>query len=222
MSSTTLGLEDTLLAYLRNHSLREPEVLKKLREETLKLPLGVMQVSPEQGQFMALLVRITGATRIVEIGTFTGYSSLVMALALPDSGKLITCDISEDYTNTARQYWQKAGVADRIELKLAPALETLDALLTSGQTGTFDMAFIDADKTEYIGYYERCLQLLKSGGLILVDNVLWGGRVARSEFEDSDTNTLRQFNDLLHRMSALVSVCFPSGMVSRSLANGDE
>ena len=211
MSSTTLGLEDTLLAYLRNHSLREPEVLKKLREETLKLPLGVMQVSPEQGQFMALLVRITGATRIVEIGTFTGYSSLVMALALPDSGKLITCDISEDYTNTARQYWQKAGVADRIELKLAPALETLDALLTSGQTGTFDMAFIDADKTEYIGYYERCLQLLKSGGLILVDNVLWGGRVARSEFEDSDTNTLRQFNDLLHQDERIGLSMLPVG-----------
>ena len=211
MSSTTLGLEDTLLAYLRNHSLREPEVLKQLREETLKLPLGVMQVSPEQGQFMALLVRITGATRIVEIGTFTGYSSLVMALALPDSGKLITCDISEDYTNTARQYWQKAGVADRIELKLAPALETLDALLASGQTGTFDMAFIDADKTEYIGYYERCLQLLKSGGLILVDNVLWGGRVARSEVEDSDTNTLRQFNDLLHRDERIDLSMLPLG-----------
>ena len=211
MSSTTLGLEDTLLAYLRNHSLREPEVLKQLREETLKLPLGVMQVSPEQGQFMALLVRITGATRIVEIGTFTGYSSLVMALALPDSGKLITCDISEDYTNTARQYWQKAGVADRIELKLAPALETLDALLTSGQTGTFDMAFIDADKTEYIGYYERCLQLLKSGGLILVDNVLWGGRVARSEVEDSDTNTLRQFNDLLHQDERIGLSMLPVG-----------
>ncbi len=211
MSSTTLGLEDTLLAYLRNHSLREPEVLKQLREETLKLPLGVMQVSPEQGQFMALLVRITGATRIVEIGTFTGYSSLVMALALPDSGKLITCDISEDYTNTARQYWQKAGVADRIELKLAPALETLDALLASGQTGTFDMAFIDADKTEYIGYYERCLQLLKSGGLILVDNVLWGGRVARSEVEDSDTNTLRQFNDLLHRDERIGLSMLPVG-----------
>lgn len=211
MSSTTLGLEDTLLAYLRNHSLREPEVLKQLREETLKLPLGVMQVSPEQGQFMALLVRITGATRIVEIGTFTGYSSLVMALALPDSGKLITCDISEDYTNTARQYWQKAGVADRIELKLAPALETLDALLTSGQTGTFDMAFIDADKTEYIGYYERCLQLLNSGGLILVDNVLWGGRVARSEVEDSDTNTLRQFNDLLHQDERIGLSMLPVG-----------
>ena len=211
MSSTTLGLEDTLLAYLRNHSLREPEVLKQLREETLKLPLGVMQVSPEQGQFMALLVRITGATRIVEIGTFTGYSSLVMALALPDSGKLITCDISEDYTNTARQYWQKAGVADRIELKLAPALETLDALLASGQTETFDMAFIDADKTEYIGYYERCLQLLKSGGLILVDNVLWGGRVARSEVEDSDTNTLRQFNDLLHQDERIDLSMLPLG-----------
>jgi predicted O-methyltransferase YrrM len=211
MSSTTLGLEDTLLAYLRNHSLREPEVLKQLREETLKLPLGVMQVSPEQGQFMALLVRITGATRIVEIGTFTGYSSLVMALALPDSGKLITCDISEDYTNTARQYWQKAGVADRIELKLAPALETLDALLASGQTGTFDMAFIDADKTEYIGYYERCLQLLNSGGLILVDNVLWGGRVARSEVEDSDTNTLRQFNDLLHQDERIGLSMLPLG-----------
>jgi predicted O-methyltransferase YrrM len=211
MSSTTLGLEDTLLAYLRNHSLREPEVLKQLREETLKLPLGVMQVSPEQGQFMALLVRITGATRIVEIGTFTGYSSLVMALALPDSGKLITCDISEDYTNTARQYWQKAGVADRIELKLAPALETLDALLASGQTGTFDMAFIDADKTEYIGYYERCLQLLNSGGLILVDNVLWGGRVARSEVEDSDTNTLRQFNDLLHQDERIGLSMLPVG-----------
>ena len=211
MSSTTLGLEESLLAYLRSHSLRDTDLLKRLREETAKLPFGGMQVSPEQGQFMNLLVGITGATRIVEIGTFTGYSSLSMALALPDSGKLVACDLSEDYTNTAKRYWQEAGVVDRIELKLGPALESLDALLDSGNAGSFDLAFIDADKTGYLGYYERCLKLLRNGGLILVDNVLWGGRVARPEVTDEDTIALREFNDHLHQDERIDLSLLPIG-----------
>ena len=211
MSSTTLGLEAPLLSYLRCHSLRDTDLLKRLRTETAKLPFGGMQVSPEQGQFMNLLVRITGATRIVEIGTFTGYSSLSMALALPDSGTLVACDLSEDYTNTAKRYWAEADVADRIELKLGPALESLDDLLDSGHAGSFDMAFIDADKTGYLAYYERCLKLLRTGGLLLVDNVLWGGRVARSEVMDEDTTALRALNEHLHRDERIDLSMLPLG-----------
>ncbi len=211
MSSTTLGLEETLLTYLRSHSLRDTDLLKRLREETAKLPFGTMQVSAEQGQFMNLLVRLTGATRIVEIGTFTGYSSLCMALALPDSGKLVACDLSEDYTTIAKRYWTEAGVAGRIELKLGPALESLEDLLASGNAGSFDMAFIDADKTGYLGYYECCLKLLRTGGVVLVDNVLWGGRVARPEVTDDDTTALRKFNDHLHQDERIDLSMLPVG-----------
>jgi caffeoyl-CoA O-methyltransferase len=158
-----------------------------------------MQISPEQGQFMALLARLTGARRCLEVGVFTGYSSLVTALALPVDGSIVACDVSEEWTAVARRYWREAGVAHKIELRLAPATETLDELLAQGQAGTFDFAFIDADKTNYLAYYERTLSLLRTGGLVLVDNTLWSGRVADPEVADADTVSLRHFNEVLHR-----------------------
>ncbi len=157
-----------------------------------------MQIAPEQGQFMALLIELLGATKTLEIGVFTGYSSLRVALALPPNGKIVACDVSEEYTAIARRYWQTAGVADKIDLRLAPALETLDQLLASGQAETFDFAFIDADKQNYEGYYERSLQLVRRGGLIAIDNVLWSGQVANPQDQDNSTLAIRAFNDKLH------------------------
>jgi caffeoyl-CoA O-methyltransferase len=154
-----------------------------------------MQISPEQGQFMALLVELTGVRRALEVGTFTGYSSLSVALAMPPEGRMIACDVSEEYTGIARRYWARAGVADKIDLRLAPALKTLDGLLADGRAGGFDLAFIDADKPSYLGYYERCLQLLRPGGLLLIDNVLWGGEVADPAVKDEDTVAIRALND---------------------------
>ncbi len=180
-------------------SLREPPLLLALREETSELTQRSMQISPEQGQFMALLARLIGARRCLEVGVFTGYSSLATALALPDDGRIVACDVSEEWTAVARRYWKEAGVAHKIELRLAPATETLDALLAQGQAGTFDFAFIDADKTNYLAYYERTLALLRTGGLVLVDNTLWSGRVADPEVADADTVALRHFNEVLHR-----------------------
>jgi caffeoyl-CoA O-methyltransferase len=157
-----------------------------------------MQISPEQGQFMALLVKLIGARRTLEIGVFTGYSALSVALALPDDGKIVACDVNEEWTTMARKFWQKAGVAHRIDLRLAPALQTLDALLAEGGAGQYDFAFIDADKTGYAAYYERCLQLMRRGGLIAVDNTLWSGSVVDPSVQDDDTRALRAFNDQLH------------------------
>ena len=199
MSKKTLGLDNQLYNYLLSNSLREPEVLRQLREETAKHPYATMQISPEQGQFMALLVQLLGAKKTLEVGVFTGYSSLCVALALPKDGKVIACDISEEYTAIGRRYWQAAGVADKIDLRIAPALETLDKLLAEGIAGTFDFAFIDADKENYEAYYERSLQLIRKGGLIAVDNVLWGGRVADSQVQDSSTQAIREFNQKLHQ-----------------------
>lgn len=156
-----------------------------------------MQISPEQGQFMAFLARLTGARRVVEVGTFTGYSALTVALALPADGRLVACDVSAEWTAIGRRYWEEAGVADKIDMRLAPALETLDALLTDGHADTFDMAFIDADKENYGAYYERCLRLIRPGGLIMVDNVLWGGSVADPDRDDGDTNAIRALNRAL-------------------------
>ena len=178
-------------------SLREHPVLAELRAAMREHPLARMQIAPEQGQFMAFLVHLLGARRCIEIGVFTGYSALAVALALPPDGRVLGCDLSEEYTNIARHYWEKAGVANRIDLHLAPALDTLDALLASGETGCFDLAFIDADKTGYDAYYERCLALCRPGGLIVIDNVLWGGRVAR-QAEDEDTAALQALNRKLH------------------------
>ncbi|MAF95798.1 MAG: SAM-dependent methyltransferase [Rhodospirillaceae bacterium] len=194
MSSRTIVLNDALYEYLLSVSLREPGVLGRLREETAKMPEHNMQISPEQGQFMALLVELTGASKCLEVGTFTGYSALAVALALPEDGTLVTCDISEEFTSRAKPYWREAGVAGKIDLRLGPALETLDALIADGESGAFDFAFIDADKVNYQGYFQRALDLIRPGGLILVDNVLWSGAVADPARGDEDTEAIRAFN----------------------------
>ena len=206
-----LSLDDRLYRYLVEHSVREPEVLRELREETARLPMALMQVGPDQGQFMALLVKLMGARRCLEIGVFTGYSALAVALAMPPGGRLVACDVSEEWTAVARRYWEKAGVADRIELRLAPALATLDELLAQGGAGSFDFAFIDADKGSYLAYYERCLELVRRGGLIAVDNTLWSGDVADPRNEKSDTASLRRFNDALHRDERIDVSLLPVG-----------
>jgi caffeoyl-CoA O-methyltransferase len=211
MSNRSIVLTDSLYEYMSDVSLREPSLLLALREETAELTQRSMQISPEQGQFMALLVRLTGARRCLEVGVFTGYSSLATALALPDDGRVIACDVSEEWTAVARRYWKQAGVAHKIELRLAPATQTLDALLAQGQAGTFDFAFIDADKTNYLAYYERTLALLRTGGLALVDNTLWSGRVADPEVADADTVALRHFNEVLHRDERVDLSLLPMG-----------
>lgn len=197
MSRRTLGLDDALYDYLLRVSLREHPQLAALREATRTHPRAGMQISPEQGQFMALLARLTGARRALEIGTFTGYSALAVALALPDDGRLLACDISDEFTRVGRPYWDAAGVAGKIELALGPALATLDARLAAGEADAYDMAFVDADKTNYAGYVERCARLVRRGGLILIDNVLWSGRVAQ-DGGDADTLALKALNAALH------------------------
>ncbi|MEG4118799.1 class I SAM-dependent methyltransferase [Microcoleus sp. N9_B4] len=197
MANSTLGLEHQLYDYLLSISLREPDILASLREETAKHPMGRMQIAPEQGQFMELMVQLMGATKTLEIGVFTGYSSLCVALALPPNGQIIACDVSEEYTAIARRYWEAAGVANKISLQLGPAINTLDKLIAEGQAGTFDFAFIDADKENYETYFERSLQLVRNGGLIVIDNVLWSGRVADPQVQDESTTALRTFNDKL-------------------------
>lgn len=211
MSTRTIDLDNQLYDYLLSNSLREPEILGKLRHETANLPQGRMQISPEQGQFMALLVQLIGAKKTLEVGVFTGYSSLIVALALPADGKIVAADVSEEFTAIARQYWQAAGVADKIDLRLAPAVETLDALLADGQAGTFDFAFIDADKENYDAYYEKSLQLLRPGGLIAIDNVLWSGRVADSQIQDQSTQAIRAINEKLHHDERVTFSLLPIG-----------
>ncbi|WP_017318964.1 class I SAM-dependent methyltransferase [Mastigocladopsis repens] len=199
MANKTLGLEKSLYDYLQSVSLREPEILAQLREETAQHTMSRMQITPEQGQLMALLIQLMEAKKTLDIGVFTGYSSLVVALALPPEGKVVACDLSEEYTAIARRYWQQAGVADKIELHIAPALETLESLIATAQANTFDFAFIDADKSNYDNYYERTLQLVRPGGLIAIDNVLWSGRVADPQEQDNRTNNIRAFNQKLHQ-----------------------
>jgi caffeoyl-CoA O-methyltransferase len=182
MSRRSIVLTDALYEYLLSVSLREPELLARLRQETALQEMSRMQISPEQGQFMFLLLRLIGARRCLEIGVFTGYSSLVSALALPADGRIVACDISEEWTAIARRYWREAGVEPKIDLRIAPALETLDGLIEAGEAGRFDFAFIDADKESYLAYYERVLRLLRPGGLLAVDNVLWSGRREQSEY----------------------------------------
>ena len=198
MSTRSIGLSDALHQYLLDVSLREPEVMRQLRDETARHPESDMQIAPEQGQFMQLLVRLMDAKKTLEVGTFTGYSALAVALALPDDGQLVACDVSEDYTRIARRYWAEAGVDDNIDLRIAPAVETLDALLDDGHAGTFDFAFIDADKPSYDAYYERALQLVRSGGLIVLDNMLRGGRVVDPDPDDASTQAIAQLNRKLH------------------------
>lgn len=211
MSSRTLNVTDRLYDYLTTHALRENDVQKQLRKETAKLPMARMQISPEQGQFMSLLVRLMGAKKTLEVGVFTGYSSLCIALALPEGGKHVACDVSEEWTSIGRRFWQEAGVASRIDLRLAPALSTLDALLANGEAGTFDFAFIDADKLAYDAYYERALQLVRPGGLIAIDNVLWGGSVADLSDQDADTRAIRELNDKIHQDPRVEMSLLPIG-----------
>ncbi|WP_149087877.1 O-methyltransferase [Pseudomonas prosekii] len=194
MTARTLNLDDSLYQYLLDVSLRETSLLKRLRDETQALPMARWQVAPEQGQFLALLVKLTGAKRLLEVGTFTGYSALCMAQALPDDGSLICCDIAGDYNAIARRYWQEAGVAQRIDLRLAPALETLATL---DQPGQFDLMFIDADKANYPNYLEHALRLLPVGGLAVFDNTLWSGRVLESNPESADTRAIQALNRAL-------------------------
>jgi caffeoyl-CoA O-methyltransferase len=200
-----------LYDYLLQASLREPPLLAELRAETAKLPLAAMQISPEQGQFMAFLVETIGARRTIEIGTFTGYSALCVALALPSGGKVIACDVSEEYTAIGRRYWSRAGVADKIDLHLAPALDTLRGLLADGAAGSIDFAFIDADKREYDGYYEAVLKLMRPGGIIAVDNVLWDGAVADPAKQDDDTRAIRALNEKLKADSRVSLSLLPIG-----------
>jgi len=197
MTLRTVAIDDTLFEYVLAQSLREHPAQAALREATRTHPHAGMQISPDQGQFMALLVKLLGARRTLEIGTFTGYSALAVALALPDDGRLLACDISDEYTRIGQPFWQQAGVAHKIELVLAPALQTLDVRLAGGEALSYDFAFIDADKANYDGYFERCLKLLRPGGLIALDNMLWGGAVARPA-HDADTTALQALNRKLH------------------------
>ena len=199
MSNITFGLSDAVRQYLLSVSVREPDILARLREETARLPMAMMQITPEQGQFMALLVRLLQARRCLEVGTFTGYSALWVALALPADGRLTACDVSAEWTAIGRRYWQEAGVAGKIDLQLAPALETLDRLISRGESGRFDFAFIDADKSSYWDYYERTLRLLRPGGLIAIDNTLWSGRPADADDRDATTAVIREFNARLYQ-----------------------
>jgi predicted O-methyltransferase YrrM len=193
-----LTITDSLWDYMRRVTLREPSILRRLREETASQPQANMQISPEQGQFMALLMHLLNARKTLEIGVFTGYSSLSVALALPDDGRVIACDVNEEWTSIARRYWREAGVEKKIDLRLKPALATLDDLIATGQGGQFDFAFIDADKENYANYFERALVLVRPGGLIAIDNVLWYGRVIDPAVKDADTKAIRAFNEKLH------------------------
>lgn len=212
MSNQSIELTNNLYQYLLDNSLREPEILAKLRHQTAQHPLVNMQISPEQGQLMGLLAKLIGAKKCLEIGVFTGYSALVVALNIPEDGRVIACDVSVEFTTIAKQYWQAAGVSHKIDLQIAPALETLDRLIKNGESGTFDFAFIDADKNNYAAYYDRCLQLVRSGGLILVDNVLWYGRVADPTMDDDKrTQAIKQLNHQIHQDDRVQISLIPIG-----------
>ncbi|WP_152221455.1 O-methyltransferase [Pseudomonas sp. SCB32] len=197
MTTRTLNLDDTLYQYLLDVSLRDSPIKANLRAETAALPMSRWQVAPEQGQFLALLVKLIGARRLLEVGTFTGYSALCMAEALPADGHLLCCDLPGDYNEIARAHWREAGVDTRIELRLGPALSTLESLMVGGEDGCFDLVFIDADKARYSTYFEYALSLLRSGGLVVFDNVLWSGRVLEVEPESADTRAIQQLNRAL-------------------------
>lgn len=198
MSNQTIGLSPEFYSYYRSITVREPEILQKLRQETATHPRAMMQIAPEQGQFLAFLVQLIGAKKTLEIGVFTGYSSLVIALALPPDGRIVACDVSDEYTAIARHYWEEAGISEKIDLRIAPALETLDKLISQGYSNSFDFAFIDADKGNYSNYYEKSLELVRKGGLIAIDNVFWGSKVANLEIQDNQTSKIREFNQKLY------------------------
>ncbi len=207
MARETLGLSEAVRDYIVRETVEEPDVLARLRAETAPLPRATMQLSPEQGQFMRWLVELIGARSILEVGTFTGYSAACMALAMGPDGKLITCDVSEEWTAIARRYWEEAGVASQIELRLGPAVETLESLVGDGRAGSFDLAFIDANKESYPRYWELCRELVRSGGVVGVDNSLWGGRVADNAETDERTEGVRE----------VTRTIFSDGTVSASL-----
>jgi len=209
MANRTLALDDRLYRYMLDHSVREPDMLTALRQETAQHPMGRMQIAPEQGQLLALLVQLMGVKKALEIGVFTGYSALTVALALPPGGTLVACDVSAEYTAIARRYWAKAGVADKIDLRIAPAIDTLNHLLESGAANSFDFAFIDADKSNYPTYYEQSLKLVRPGGLIAIDNVLWSGRVADPDSQDNRTQKIRAFNHALYQDDRVVISLVP-------------
>jgi len=200
MANSTIQVTEPLYDYMLAVSLREPELLKKLREETAAMPNAGMQISPDQGQFLRLLIKMLGAKRTLEVGVFTGYSSLSVAYVLPDDGQIIACDVSEEFTNVAQRYWYAAGMQHKIDLRLAPAVETL-ATLTEDEAnhGSFDFAFIDADKANYATYFEEAFKLVRRGGLIAIDNVLWGGGVIDTDRHDEDTKAIRELNRQLHK-----------------------
>jgi predicted O-methyltransferase YrrM len=207
MSTATISLTPKIYEYFQQISLREPEVLQKLREQTYKMSTARMQISPEQGQLMRLIVELMNVKKALEIGVFTGYSALSVALALPEDGKLIACDLNEEWTKIAQKYWEIAGVSNKIDLRLAPALETLQGLLDAGEANTFDFTFIDADKLNYLNYYEMALKLTRPGGLIGIDNVLWYGGVADETMNDANTVALRELNStLLHDERVTISM----------------
>jgi len=209
MSRRSIQVTEALADYIRTVSLREPDTLRRLREETATIPLAGMQISPEQGQFMALLARLIEAKRYLEVGTFTGYSALVMALALPEDGRVIACDVSKEWTAVGQRYWREAGVAQKIDLRLAPALETLQALIADG--ARFDFAFIDADKENYDGYYELALKLVRRGGIIAIDNVLWSGSVVDAKKHDVETEAIRALNRKLAKDERIDLSLLPVG-----------
>lgn len=197
MSNRTISMTDKLYDYVLSTSLRESPIQARLRAETAKRSDANMQIAPEQGQFMALLIKLMGAKQCIEVGTFTGYSALAVAMALPDDGRLICCDVSREFTSVGEPYWKEAGVEHKIELRIAPALKTLDSLINGGGCDAYDFAFIDADKGNYLRYYECCLSLMRSGGLIAVDNTLWSGSVADDKDQDDDTRAIRLFNEFV-------------------------
>ena len=211
MSVATITMTEALYDYLLKTTLREPELLARLRHETAGLPSGGMQISPEQGQLMGLLIELIGARRSLEVGVFTGYSSTVVALALPPEGRLVACDVSAEWTDVARRYWREAGVESKIELHVRPALQTLDALLAAGDAGSFDFAFIDADKPNYDAYYERCLTLLRPGGLVAVDNTLWSGAVSDETDQRESTRAIRALNVKIAADSRVTASLVPIG-----------
>lgn len=211
MSRRSIEMTDRLYDYLLDNSLREPALFRKLRQETAKLPMAGMQISPEQGQFMGLLIELIGARKAIEIGTFTGYSGLCIATALPAKGHLWCCDVSEEFTSLARKYWKLAKLEKKITLTLAPATETVKKLLKAGHAGTFDFAFVDADKTNYDAYYEGALKLLRQGGLIAIDNVLWNGAVADPKKNSPDTQAIRKLNAKIHKDKRVSASLLPIG-----------
>jgi caffeoyl-CoA O-methyltransferase len=211
MSNKSFGLPARVYDYMLSVSLRESPILARLREETAKLPMSMMQIAPEQGQLLSMLVQALQPKRCLEVGVFTGYSSLVVALALPPEGRITACDVSEEWTAIARRYWQEAGVAHKIDLHLAPALQTLERLIADGRAGSYDLAFIDADKGNYWNYYERALMLLRPGGLIAVDNTLWSGGPADPRVKDETTQAIRAFNRRLFEDSRVHISLVPIG-----------